>query len=46
MIITGMLLRALGFALMALADKPWILWLSCILSALGGTLFDPPELPS
>ncbi len=43
MIITGMLLRALGFALMALADKPWILWLSCILSALGGTLFDPPR---
>lgn len=43
MIITGMLLRALGFALMALADEPWILWLSCILSALGGTLFDPPR---
>ncbi|MEX3024714.1 multidrug efflux MFS transporter MdtH [Proteus sp. STS61-E] len=43
MIITGMLLRALGFALMAMADQPWILWLSCILSALGGTLFDPPR---
>ncbi|OAT38923.1 multidrug efflux MFS transporter MdtH [Proteus myxofaciens] len=43
MIILGMLLRALGFALMAMADEPWILWVSCILSALGGTLFDPPR---
>src|SRR5476649_670534 len=43
MIITGMLLRALGFALMAMAVQPWILWLSCILSGLGGTLFDPPR---
>lgn len=43
MIITGMLLRALGFALMAMADQPWVLWLSCILSGLGGTLFDPPR---
>ncbi|WP_413722631.1 multidrug efflux MFS transporter MdtH [Sodalis sp. RH23] len=43
MIITGMLLRALGFALMAVADQPWILWLSCLLSGLGGTLFDPPR---
>ncbi|MGV8004660.1 multidrug efflux MFS transporter MdtH [Photorhabdus temperata subsp. temperata] len=43
MIITGMLLRALGFALIALATEPWILWLACILSALGGTLFDPPR---
>ncbi|EQB99716.1 multidrug efflux MFS transporter MdtH [Photorhabdus temperata] len=43
MIVTGMLLRALGFALIALATEPWILWLACILSALGGTLFDPPR---
>ncbi|WP_413738635.1 multidrug efflux MFS transporter MdtH [Sodalis sp. RH21] len=43
MIITGMLLRALGFALMAIADQPWVLWLSCALSGLGGTLFDPPR---
>ncbi|MEA9392563.1 multidrug efflux MFS transporter MdtH [Acerihabitans sp. TG2] len=43
MIITGMLLRAMGFAIMAMADQPWILWLSCILSGLGGTLFDPPR---
>ncbi|CAI1772655.1 multidrug efflux MFS transporter MdtH [Serratia marcescens] len=43
MIVTGMLLRAAGFATMAMADEPWILWLSCALSALGGTLFDPPR---
>ncbi|MDN0086681.1 multidrug efflux MFS transporter MdtH [Yersinia nurmii] len=43
MIVIGMLLRAAGFALMAMADQPWILWLSCALSALGGTLFDPPR---
>ncbi|MBD2785638.1 MFS transporter, partial [Xenorhabdus sp. 3] len=43
MIVTGMLLRALGFALMAMAFEPWILLLSCILSGLGGTLFDPPR---
>ncbi|EMF8143955.1 multidrug efflux MFS transporter MdtH [Serratia marcescens] len=43
MIVTGMLLRAAGFATMAMADTPWILWFSCALSALGGTLFDPPR---
>ncbi|WP_114195145.1 multidrug efflux MFS transporter MdtH [Edaphovirga cremea] len=43
MIITGMLMRAAGFALMAIADQPWLLWLSCALSGLGGTLFDPPR---
>ncbi|MDC9605091.1 multidrug efflux MFS transporter MdtH [Xenorhabdus griffiniae] len=43
MIVTGMLLRAVGFALMAVAFEPWILLLSCILSGLGGTLFDPPR---
>ncbi|OPJ96552.1 multidrug efflux MFS transporter MdtH [Serratia marcescens] len=43
MIVTGMLLRAAGFATMAKADEPWILWFSCALSALGGTLFDPPR---
>ncbi len=43
LIISGMLLRALGFAVMAMATQPWILILSCILSALGGTLFDPPR---
>ncbi|TCL02297.1 multidrug efflux MFS transporter MdtH [Sodalis ligni] len=43
MIIAGMLLRAVAFALMAIADEPWLLWLSCVLSGLGGTLFDPPR---
>lgn len=39
MIITGMLLRAA----MAIATEPWLLCLSCALSGLGGTLFDPPR---
>ncbi len=43
MIVTGMLMRAAGFALMAMADEPWIPWLACALSGLGGTLFDPPR---
>lgn len=43
MIICGMLLRASGFAAMAVAHEPWVLWLSCLLSGLGGTLFDPPR---
>lgn len=43
MIVIGMLLRAAGFATMAVASEPWILWASCALSALGGTLFDPPR---
>lgn len=43
MIITGMLLRAAGFVFMAIATEPWLLWLSCALSGLGGTLFDPPR---
>lgn len=41
MIIGGMLLRALGFALMAYAANPALLLLSCVLSGLGGALFDP-----
>ncbi|GKX61450.1 multidrug efflux MFS transporter MdtH [Pragia fontium] len=44
LIVTGMLLRAAGFASMAMADQPWILMLSCALSAFGGTLFDPPRV--
>lgn len=43
MIVTGMLLRAVGFALMGIAHEPWVLWLSCFISAIGGTLFDPPR---
>lgn len=43
MIVTGMLMRAAGFAAMAVAHEPWLLWFSCFLSGLGGTLFDPPR---
>lgn len=43
MIVTGMLLRAAGFATMAFAHEPWLLWFSCFLSGIGGTLFDPPR---
>ncbi|MGQ3905325.1 multidrug efflux MFS transporter MdtH [Mixta calida] len=43
MIVSGMLLRAAGFATMAVAHEPWVLWLSCLLSGIGGTLFDPPR---
>ena len=39
MIVTGMLLRAAGFATMAVAHEPWLLWFSCFLSGIGGTLF-------
>ncbi|PWW10003.1 multidrug efflux MFS transporter MdtH [Mangrovibacter plantisponsor] len=43
MIVTGMLMRAGGFVAMAVAHDPWVLWVSCLLSGLGGTLFDPPR---
>ncbi|WP_312585096.1 multidrug efflux MFS transporter MdtH [Atlantibacter sp.] len=43
MIVTGMLLRAAGFATMGIAQEPWLLWFSCFLSGIGGTLFDPPR---
>ncbi|ATO32953.1 multidrug efflux MFS transporter MdtH [Dickeya dianthicola] len=43
MIVAGMLLRASGFVFMALATTPLMLMLSCVLSALGGTLFEPPR---
>ncbi|WP_236328784.1 multidrug efflux MFS transporter MdtH [Enterobacter quasihormaechei] len=43
MIVTGMLLRAAGFATMAIAHEPWLLLFSCFLSGIGGTLFDPPR---
>ncbi|QBJ78487.1 multidrug efflux MFS transporter MdtH [Aquitalea sp. USM4] len=43
LIVSGMLLRAAGFACMAIAHAPWLLYLSCLLSGLGGTLFDPPR---
>ncbi|WP_312685623.1 multidrug efflux MFS transporter MdtH [Kosakonia sp.] len=43
LIVTGMLMRAGGFVAMGVATEPWLLWLSCLLSGLGGTLFDPPR---
>ena len=43
LIVIGMLMRAAGFACMALAHEPWLPWLACMLSGLGGTLFDPPR---
>ena len=44
MIVTGMFLRCIGFISMAVASEPWLLILSCLLSALGGLLFDPPRM--
>ena len=44
MIVTGMFLRCVGFISMAVASEPWLLLLSCLLSALGGLLFDPPRM--
>jgi len=43
LIVGGMLLRAAGFAAMAEADSAAMLVFSCVLSGLGGTLFDPPR---
>jgi DHA1 family multidrug resistance protein-like MFS transporter len=43
LIVGGMLLRAAGFAAMAMAETPATLVFSCILSGLGGMLFDPPR---
>ncbi|MBP8281719.1 MAG: multidrug efflux MFS transporter MdtH, partial [Aeromonas sp.] len=43
LIVCGMLLRALGFASLAYAQSGLELILSCIISGLGGCLFDPPR---
>ncbi|MGL4249993.1 MAG: multidrug efflux MFS transporter MdtH [Aeromonas sp.] len=43
LIVTGMLLRAVGFAILAWADSGAMLIFSCALSGLGGCLFDPPR---
>lgn len=43
LIVGGMLLRAAGFATMAAASNPAALVFSCVLSGLGGMLFDPPR---
>lgn len=44
MIVAGMFLRCVGFIFMAIASNPWLLLLSCLFSALGGLLFDPPRM--
>lgn len=41
LIVGGMLLRAAGYAAMAYAETPTQLFASCILSGLGGSLFEP-----
>lgn len=43
LIVLGMLLRAAGFAVMAVAQHTGVLVFSCLLSGLGGMLFDPPR---
>ncbi len=43
LIVAGMLLRATGFGVMAIAHHPVVLVLSCVLSGMGGMLFDPPR---
>ncbi|MEA2595880.1 MAG: transporter, family, multidrug resistance protein [Thermomicrobiales bacterium] len=43
LICAGMLVRALGFAIMARADSFAILMLSAIVTALGGGLFEAPK---
>ncbi|GGY12001.1 multidrug efflux MFS transporter MdtH [Paludibacterium paludis] len=43
LIVAGMLVRAAGFAVLAAADTPSLLILACLLSAFGGTLFEPPR---
>ncbi|WP_028100638.1 multidrug efflux MFS transporter MdtH [Pseudoduganella violaceinigra] len=41
LIVAGMLLRAGGFALMGFAANPGWLLVSCVMSGLGGSLFEP-----
>ncbi|CAD83517.1 arabinose efflux permease [Candidatus Blochmanniella floridana] len=43
MIVSGLFMRTIGFIIMSLAHTPTLLCAACILSALGGTLFDPPR---
>lgn len=43
LIVGGMLLRAVGFASLAYAESGLALIVSCIISGLGGCLFDPPR---
>lgn len=41
LVVAGMLLRAAGFAVLAYAHSPLHLFISCVLSGLGGSLFEP-----
>lgn len=41
LIVGGMLLRAAGFGVLAYASSPLYLFISCVLSGLGGSLFEP-----
>lgn len=41
LIVGGLLLRAAGFGVLAYASSPAHLFVSCILSGLGGSLFEP-----
>jgi MFS transporter, DHA1 family, multidrug resistance protein len=41
LVVAGMLLRAAGFAVLAYAHSPLHLLVSCVLSGLGGSLFEP-----
>jgi MFS transporter, DHA1 family, multidrug resistance protein len=43
LIISGMLLRSLGFATMAYANNFWLMLGSLLLAALGGAMFDSPK---
>ncbi len=43
LILTGLMLRAVGFAAMAWADSFGMLLLSVLLAALGGSIFDSPK---
>jgi DHA1 family multidrug resistance protein-like MFS transporter len=43
LILAGVLIRAISFAVMGFADAPWLLLLSGLLAAIGGALFDAPQ---
>jgi DHA1 family multidrug resistance protein-like MFS transporter len=43
LILLGVLIRSISFAVMGFADEPWLLLLSGFLAAVGGALFDAPQ---
>jgi DHA1 family multidrug resistance protein-like MFS transporter len=43
LILLGVLIRSISFAVMGFADQPWLLLLSGFLAAIGGALFDAPQ---